>query len=66
MCRTPDLQTDNLTPCGCVSVWVMLGGAGITEIVTLVRSVWVVFFAQMCHPVCLPEDYANAHMNACK
>lgn len=32
--KSPDLQTDDSTLCGCVSVWVVLGGTEIMETVT--------------------------------
>lgn len=37
LCKTPDLKTNNLALCGCVSVWVILGGVGIMETVTCGR-----------------------------
>ena len=36
--KTPDLQTNNPEFCGCVSVWVILGGVGLMETVT--RGRW--------------------------
>lgn len=65
--KSPDLQTDDSTLCGCVSVWVVLIGTRIMETVTWGREiVWVASFVQMCHPLCLPQDCDNACESAHK